>query len=188
MPINSIRSNYFVVKIIYQLIKGCKSEMCMLVSCSPKWKRRGKAEVHSECRSVFGRLCTLHTHFCQQVAGGTGQTSTWLWEDRSVTAGAQVSRSPATGMSERTHACLLPGKAVSLGPSPGRQGGKLFIAPKLPASSPPHFYWEIIDIHHYIHLRHTAGWFDLLYCKRIITIGSVNIRFLLQIQWKEKKE
>ena len=32
------------------------------------------------------------------------------------------------------------------------------------------FYWELIDIHHCIHLRYTAGWFDLHilwngYCK-----------------------
>ena len=38
------------------------------------------------------------------------------------------------------------------------------------------FYWDMIDMWHYITLKYTTYWFDVcMYCKMITTISSVNI-------------
>lgn len=38
---------------------------------------------------------------------------------------------------------------------------RLFICSNILSPPPAQFYWEMIDMHHYVSLRHTASWFDL---------------------------
>lgn len=114
------------MKMIYQLIEGCEKERCGPASWLPQMEKKWKRGI------LLG--FALFMGFLQQRVSGAGQISTWPWEDRSVTAGGQISGSSATGVSERAHVCLLPERAVSPGPSPGTQGGKPLFAPNFSAS------------------------------------------------------
>ena len=51
----------------------------------------------------------------------------------------------------------------------------------------PQFYWEIVDINHYIGSRCTAWWFDF-YISQNDHHKSLNSHHLIKIQEKEKKE
>lgn len=98
--------------------------MCMPASCSPKWKRRkswGRGILHIER--------ALHSSNTRSLASGQRcrPDSTWLWEDRSVTAAGQISCCwPWVKMRGHMPSCS-PGRQCPRAPLQGGRGAALSV-------------------------------------------------------------